>query len=169
MNKTQLYFSRWIRLLFGREFPMQDLLALWDAIFADGVGFELVDFVFVAMLLYIRDLCKQLFISMSLLNQFNFIAYQAKNVKIGTCIFQLYFHCNNQDWFFFFYRQLKNWVIPLFSVLSSDYPQCLTCLMRYPPVPDIGYLIEKAQYLREPKVGVSSQFAGIDFVNAFKT
>lgn len=37
---------------------MQDLLALWDAIFADGVGFELVDFVFVAMLLYIRDLCK---------------------------------------------------------------------------------------------------------------
>lgn len=56
---------------------------------------------------------------------------------------------------FFFNRQLKNWVILLFSVLSSDYPQCLTCLMRYPPVPDIGYLIEKAQYLREPKVGVS--------------
>lgn len=70
MNKAQHFFSRWIRLLFGREFPMQDLLALWDAIFADGVGFELVDFVFVAMLLYIRDLCKQLFISMSLLNQF---------------------------------------------------------------------------------------------------
>ncbi|XP_052697625.1 TBC1 domain family member 5-like isoform X5 [Crassostrea angulata] len=88
----QIYGIRWIRLLFGREFPMQDLLALWDAIFADGVGFELVDFVFVAMLLYIRDL-----------------------------------------------------------LLSSDYPQCLTCLMRYPPVPDIGYLIEKAQYLREPK------------------
>lgn len=43
--------------------------------------------------------------------------------------------------------------------------------MRYPPVPDIGYLIEKAQYLREPKVGVSwaSLFAGIDYVNAFKT
>lgn len=41
--------------------------------------------------------------------------------------------------------------------------------MRYPPVPDIGYLIEKAQYLREPKVGVSSQFAGIDYVNGFKT
>nr|XP_022326990.1 TBC1 domain family member 5-like isoform X5 [Crassostrea virginica] len=87
----QIYGIRWIRLLFGREFPMQDLLALWDAIFADGVGFELVDFVFVAMLLYIRDL-----------------------------------------------------------LLSSDYPQCLTCLMRYPPLADIGYLIEKAQYLREP-------------------
>lgn len=51
-------FSRWIRLLFGREFPMQDLLVLWDALFADGIGFDLVDYVFVAMLLYIRDLCK---------------------------------------------------------------------------------------------------------------
>jgi hypothetical protein len=51
-------FSRWIRLLFGREFPMQDLLVLWDALFADGIGFDLVDYIFVAMLLYIRDLCK---------------------------------------------------------------------------------------------------------------
>jgi hypothetical protein len=48
-------FSRWVRLLFGREFPMQDLLMLWDAIFADSVSFDLVDYVFVAMLLYIRD------------------------------------------------------------------------------------------------------------------
>ncbi|XP_061182862.1 TBC1 domain family member 5-like isoform X1 [Saccostrea echinata] len=88
----QIYGIRWIRLLFGREFPMQDLLALWDAIFADGVGFELVDFVFVAMLLYIRDL-----------------------------------------------------------LLASDYPQCLNCLMRYPPLADINHLIDNAQYLREPK------------------
>lgn len=43
---------------------MQDLLALWDAIFADGVGFELVDFVFVAMLLYIRDLRKSFLLSL---------------------------------------------------------------------------------------------------------
>lgn len=51
-------FSRWVRLLFGREFPMQDLLMLWDAIFSDGIGFDLVDYVFVSMLLYVRDLCK---------------------------------------------------------------------------------------------------------------
>ena len=37
---------------------MQDLLVLWDAIFADGIGFDLVDYIFVAMLLYIRDHCK---------------------------------------------------------------------------------------------------------------
>jgi len=47
--------SRWVRLLFGREFPMQDLLMLWDAIFADGISFDLVDYVFVAMLLYIKN------------------------------------------------------------------------------------------------------------------
>ena len=37
---------------------MQDLLVLWDAIFADGIGFDLVDYMFVAMLLYIRDHCE---------------------------------------------------------------------------------------------------------------
>ena len=34
---------------------MQDLLMLWDAIFSDGISFDLVDYVFVAMLLYIKD------------------------------------------------------------------------------------------------------------------
>jgi Rab-GTPase-TBC domain len=52
------FVSRWVRLLFGREFPMQDLLMLWDAIFADSISFDLVDYVFVAMLLYIRDASK---------------------------------------------------------------------------------------------------------------
>lgn len=47
--------SRWVRLLFGREFPLQDLLVVWDALFADSITLDLVDFIFVAMLLYIRD------------------------------------------------------------------------------------------------------------------
>ncbi|BFZ06429.1 hypothetical protein BsWGS_09466 [Bradybaena similaris] len=52
----QIYGIRWLRLLFGREFPMQDLLMLWDAIFGDGIAFGLVDYIFVAMLLYLRDI-----------------------------------------------------------------------------------------------------------------
>ena len=56
-----IIYSRWIRLLFGREFPMQDLLVLWDAIFSDGIGFDLVDYIFVAMLLYLRDHCEYKF------------------------------------------------------------------------------------------------------------
>lgn len=49
---------RWVRLLFGREFPLQDLLVVWDALFADGLSLSLVDYIFIAMLLYIRDACK---------------------------------------------------------------------------------------------------------------
>ncbi|XP_074261810.1 TBC1 domain family member 5 isoform X3 [Saimiri boliviensis] len=51
----QIYGLRWVRLLFGREFPLQDLLVVWDALFADGLSLGLVDYIFVAMLLYIRD------------------------------------------------------------------------------------------------------------------
>ncbi|XP_033981242.1 TBC1 domain family member 5 isoform X1 [Trematomus bernacchii] len=51
----QIYGIRWVRLLFGREFPLQDLLVMWDALFADSITLDLVDYIFVAMLLYIRD------------------------------------------------------------------------------------------------------------------
>ncbi|KAA0710243.1 TBC1 domain family member 5 [Triplophysa tibetana] len=51
----QIYGIRWVRLLYGREFSLQDLLVVWDALFADSITLDLVDYVFVAMLLYIRD------------------------------------------------------------------------------------------------------------------
>ena len=37
---------------------MQDLLVVWDALFADSPSFALVDYIFVAMLLYLREACK---------------------------------------------------------------------------------------------------------------
>lgn len=46
--------SRWIRLLFGREFPFDQLLTLWDALFAHDPNLELIDLICVAMLLRIR-------------------------------------------------------------------------------------------------------------------
>ena len=51
-----LLFSRWIRLLFGREFPLPSVLEVWDAVFADGVS--LVDYMCVAMLMHIREVCE---------------------------------------------------------------------------------------------------------------
>lgn len=52
----QIYGIRWVRLLFGREFPLHDLLNVWDAIFADcQAAFPLVDFLTVAMLSFIRE------------------------------------------------------------------------------------------------------------------
>lgn len=51
----QLFGIRWLRLLFGREFPLQDLLVLWDAIFADSSSFDLVNYIVVSMLVAIRS------------------------------------------------------------------------------------------------------------------
>ena len=48
---------RWIRLLFGREFPFDELLDLWDALLAEDPALDLVDMVCVAMLLRIRWQC----------------------------------------------------------------------------------------------------------------
>ncbi|KAF8466939.1 rab-GTPase-TBC domain-containing protein [Kalaharituber pfeilii] len=50
----QVFLIRWIRLLFGREFPFDELLALWDSLFAEDQDLELVDYICVAMLLRIR-------------------------------------------------------------------------------------------------------------------
>ncbi|KAF8418799.1 rab-GTPase-TBC domain-containing protein [Tirmania nivea] len=50
----QVFLIRWIRLLFGREFPFEQLLILWDSLFAEDPDFNLVDYICVAMLLRIR-------------------------------------------------------------------------------------------------------------------
>ncbi|XP_017084582.2 TBC1 domain family member 5 [Drosophila eugracilis] len=50
-----IFGIRWLRLLFGREFMLLDLLLLWDAIFADSDRFDLPNYILVAMLVHIRD------------------------------------------------------------------------------------------------------------------
>lgn len=49
---------RWIRLLFGREFPLPELLEVWDSLFAADPDLVLVDYICVAMLLRIRWPCQ---------------------------------------------------------------------------------------------------------------
>ena len=46
--------SRWIRLLFGREFEFDDCLRVWDVLFAENLDTTLVDMTCIAMLLRIR-------------------------------------------------------------------------------------------------------------------
>ncbi|ELR06421.1 hypothetical protein VC83_05321 [Pseudogymnoascus destructans] len=50
----QIFIIRWIRLIFGREFPFEDLLALWDKLFAEDPDLELIDMICVSKLLRIR-------------------------------------------------------------------------------------------------------------------
>jgi len=50
----QVFLMRWIRLLFGREFAFDDMLSMWDVVFAEDTSLEIVDYVTLAMLLRIR-------------------------------------------------------------------------------------------------------------------
>lgn len=54
----QFYCLRWLRLLFGREFEFDQVLSVWDALFTNSIGLELVDWIAVAMLMQIRQECK---------------------------------------------------------------------------------------------------------------
>ena len=50
-----LSYSRWIRLLFSREFLLPSVLELWDAMFVEGTSLSLMDYFFVVMLMQFRD------------------------------------------------------------------------------------------------------------------
>ncbi|EMP41962.1 TBC1 domain family member 5 [Chelonia mydas] len=116
---------RWVRLLFGREFPLQDLLVVWDALFADSITLDLVDYIFVAMLLYIRD------------------AYVTpdQTVFYGTVTFTYPVTIMNSNSLVWISR----------AVISSNYQTCLGLLMHYPPIGDVHSLILRALFLRDPK------------------
>lgn len=52
----QLYGIRWLRLLFGREIPLHDLLFLWDVLLIDRPITKLAHCIFVSLLVQIRHL-----------------------------------------------------------------------------------------------------------------
>jgi len=49
------FLSRWLRLLFSREFPMPEVMPLWDAIFAADPSLGIAKWVCMAMLMRIRN------------------------------------------------------------------------------------------------------------------
>ena len=57
--------SRWLRLLFTREFSMEDAMVLWDGMFAVDPSFTLAQWVCVAMLVRIRNK-RMLYLALSL-------------------------------------------------------------------------------------------------------
>mmetsp|Transcript_21432 Transcript_21432/g.31865 ORF Transcript_21432/g.31865 Transcript_21432/m.31865 type:complete len:585 (+) Transcript_21432:79-1833(+) len=50
----QLYMLRWLRLLFAREAPLSELLVILDAMLGDPNGFELLDFMCLALVAGLR-------------------------------------------------------------------------------------------------------------------
>ena len=49
-----------MRLLFGREFTLVEIKTIWDALFASPDIINMVEYMCVSMLLYLRDSCKTL-------------------------------------------------------------------------------------------------------------
>jgi len=50
----QIFLMRWIRLLFGREYDLDDVLSIWDVILAEDPSLELVDMICLNMILRLR-------------------------------------------------------------------------------------------------------------------
>ena len=50
----QIFLIRWVRLIFGREFSFEEVLSLWDLLFAKDPALELIDLISVSMLLRVR-------------------------------------------------------------------------------------------------------------------
>ncbi|KAL7627008.1 hypothetical protein AAE478_003784 [Parahypoxylon ruwenzoriense] len=50
----QVFLIRWVRLLFSREFPFDQMLVLWDTLFSVDPSLKLIDLVCTAMLIRIR-------------------------------------------------------------------------------------------------------------------
>ncbi|KAK8845414.1 hypothetical protein IAR55_006127 [Kwoniella newhampshirensis] len=53
--EAQIWAIRWIRLIFTRELPFHLALRIWDGVFAEDPGLQILDFICVAMLLLIRN------------------------------------------------------------------------------------------------------------------
>jgi len=52
--EPQVYLLRWVRLVFSREFNLEETLVLWDGIFAYDKAHSLIDYVAVSMLISIK-------------------------------------------------------------------------------------------------------------------
>ncbi|KGB77227.2 TBC1 domain family member 5 [Cryptococcus deuterogattii R265] len=53
--EAQIWAIRWIRLIFTRELPFSIAMRLWDGIFAEDPGLQLLDYICIAMLLLVRN------------------------------------------------------------------------------------------------------------------
>lgn len=53
-----IFHSRWLRLLFTREFPISQAMDLWDGLFALDPSLQLSKWICVAMLVRIRNDCE---------------------------------------------------------------------------------------------------------------
>ena len=60
--EQQYYFLKWSRLLFSREFHFSQIPRLWDVLIAERSNLkDMVNYITVSMLIYVRNNRKMLF------------------------------------------------------------------------------------------------------------
>jgi GTPase-activating protein len=50
-----LFLFRWLTLLLSQEFPLPDVLRIWDSLFADELRFSFLNHICCAMILLVRE------------------------------------------------------------------------------------------------------------------
>lgn len=81
-----LYGIRWVRILLGREFHLEDILSVWDALFSYDGNLGLLDFICVAMLMFIRENLLQLDFNGAMKRLFKFPPVENATIFIERAI-----------------------------------------------------------------------------------
>ncbi|XP_039750168.1 TBC1 domain family member 5 isoform X2 [Pararge aegeria] len=88
----ELFGIRWLRLLFGREFPRSEIPHLWGFIFSDGPMLPNLHYVVLAMLLPIRNILLESDAGTALS-----ILMRPSSVSVGhVCALALYLRCPHE-------------------------------------------------------------------------
>ena len=103
---------------------------MWDALFADGPSLGLMDYIFVAMLMHIREVCELTALVQEIQKYFLSL----------TLPFSLSLSLSLSP---------PSPLCPS-AVIEGDYAVCMQHLMHFPPVYEVNYLVQRALHLRNP-------------------
>ncbi|KAJ3327485.1 hypothetical protein HDU76_011722 [Blyttiomyces sp. JEL0837] len=84
--EPQLYALRWLRLIFGREFAFEDLMILWDGIFAEDPNLGLVEWICISLLVFLRKDLLEADYSMALYRLMKFPTKEELQTEISEFI-----------------------------------------------------------------------------------
>ena len=101
--------------MFGREFHIEDVLVLWDGIFAHDQHLSLVDHICVAMLIYLRSHCRTFCLSY-------LVTYAVFGQEYSLCLRRLFKYPPVEDVHLFIEKAMllaKNKPLPIPKVLAQ--------------------------------------------------
>lgn len=136
--EPQVYALRWVRLLFGREFTIQQVMQLWDAIFVESFGLR-------ERIMYGKDKVEaravvELATAAVLPPTKSFQLSHESSTSAGlaetTCYFAVALLTHVRE-----------------DLIAGGYSEVLMTLMKYPPIQDVHVIVQKAQEIQKSVSG----------------